>query len=180
MKTSSPYSVPKEMQALYEAMTQLTDGFCALHLNDEYAQLCRKLTAALCRKRPSPLARGRVDIWASAIVHTIASANFAYDATQTPHTTLDDLCEALGTSKSTVGSKATQIRNLLKIDLFDPTWTLPSRMDSNPMVWMLKVNGFVVDIRSMPLEAQMVAYENGLIPYIPGLHAAQAASGKDD
>jgi hypothetical protein len=169
MNTRSTYSVPKEIRELYEALTHLTNMICTMYLNDEYAQMCRKLTAALCRKRPSPLAHGRVDIWVTAIVHTIASANFAYDATQTPHTTLDDLCEALETSKTTVGNKATAIRKLLKISVFDPTWTLPSRMDSNPMVWMLTVNGFVVDIRTMPLEAQMVAYEKGLIPYIPAL-----------
>ncbi len=50
----------------------------------------------------------------------------------------------------------------------DPNWTLSSRLDSNPMVWMLLVNGMMVDIRSMPRAAQEVAFEKGLIPYIPG------------
>ena len=44
---------------------------------------------------------------------------------------------------------------------------LPSRMEDNPLVWMLKVNGLITDIRLCPREAQVVAYENGLIPYIP-------------
>ena len=38
-------------------------------------------------------------------------------------------------------------------------------------VWMLSVNGFLVDIRTMPLEAQLIAYEEGLIPYIPALQS---------
>jgi hypothetical protein len=33
---------------------------------------------------------------------------------------------------------------------------------------MLSVNGMIVDIRSMPREAQEIAFEKGLIPYIPG------------
>ena len=91
MKTSATYSVPKPMQATYEQVTTLTDGFCAAHLNDEYTHMCRKMTATLCRKRPSPLARGKLEIWASAIVHTVAGVNFAYDRSQTPHITLDEL-----------------------------------------------------------------------------------------
>jgi len=35
------------------------------------------------------------------------------------------------------------------------------------MAWMVSVNGMIVDIRSMPRTAQEVAFEKGLIPYIP-------------
>ena len=40
-------------------------------------------------------------------------------------------------------------------------------MDDNSMVWMLEVNGFIVDIRNAPRELQEVAFQKGLIPYIP-------------
>jgi hypothetical protein len=56
---------------------------------------------------------------------------------------------------------------MFKIRMLDPDWTLPSRLDKNPLVWMLNVNGLLMDIRSAPREAQEVAFENGLIPYIP-------------
>ena len=46
-------------------------------------------------------------------------------------------------------------------------WTLPSRMDDNPIIWMVEVNGFPMDIRRCPREAQAIAFEKGLIPYIP-------------
>jgi hypothetical protein len=84
--------------------------------------------ATLCRKRSSPLLRGKIEIWAAAIVHTVASVNFDCDSSQIPHITLDQLCSASGTSKTTVGAMATLIRRLLKIDVFDVEWTLPSRM----------------------------------------------------
>ena len=35
------------------------------------------------------------------------------------------------------------------------------------MVWMVQVNGFVVDVRGMPIEVQQIAYQKGLIPYVP-------------
>jgi len=56
---------------------------------------------------------------------------------------------------------------MFKIRNFDPRWTLPSKMDENPMVWMLEVNGFLMDIRNAPRELQEVAFAKGLIPYVP-------------
>jgi hypothetical protein len=35
------------------------------------------------------------------------------------------------------------------------------------MAWMISVNGFIVDARRLSREIQEVAYEKGLIPYIP-------------
>lgn len=35
------------------------------------------------------------------------------------------------------------------------------------MVWMLEVNGLLMDIRQVPTELQRLAYEKGLIPYVP-------------
>jgi len=55
---------------------------------------------------------------------------------------------------------------MLKYQL-DPNWTLPSRLDDNPMVWTLQVNGLHVDIRRAPRQLQEIAFKKGLIPYIP-------------
>jgi hypothetical protein len=85
-----------------------------------------------------------------------------------------DIDEAFGVSEATGSAKATAIRKLLEIRPFDPEWTLPSRMEDNPLVWMLKVNGLIMDIRLCPREAQVVAFENGLIPYIPADREAEA------
>jgi hypothetical protein len=35
------------------------------------------------------------------------------------------------------------------------------------MIWMVMVNGFIMDIRSAPLELQEEALRKGLIPYLP-------------
>ncbi len=42
-----------------EQIAGLVDAFCKEHLNDEYAELCRRLTEKLGRKRPSPLVSGK-------------------------------------------------------------------------------------------------------------------------
>lgn len=38
---------------------------------------------------------------------------------------------------------------------------------NNPVVWMLQVDGIVVDIRQAPLELQELAFEQSYIPFIP-------------
>ena len=45
--------------------------------------------------------------------------------------------------------------------------TSPSLLDDNPMVWMLQINGFMMDVRHAPIELQEMAFNKGLIPYIP-------------
>jgi hypothetical protein len=40
-------------------------------------------------------------------------------------------------------------------------------MDKNPLVWMGEVNGYLVDLRNMPREVQEIAFEKGMILYIP-------------
>ncbi len=167
MPKKNPESVPAAVEPFYAAIVSLTDAVCKQHLNDEYAQLARRLAATLGRKRPSPLLRGKPEGWACAIVHALGTVNFLFDKSQTPHMRSDELCAAFGVSQSSGANKAKQIRDMLKMYHFDPNWCLPSKMDSNPRAWYIMVNGFIVDVREMPREVQEIAYEKGIIPYIP-------------
>ena len=51
--------------------------------------------------------------------------------------------------------------------IMSPDWTLPTRLADNPLVWMVEVNGLIIDIRQAPPELQRLVYEKGLIPFIP-------------
>ena len=145
----------------------LIDEFCRDHLNEEYAGLCRKLAEKLARKRPSPLASGKPQTWACGIVRTIGWVNFLDDRSQTPHMKLTAIDKAFGVGESTGQGKSMLIRKTLKIRPMDPAWSLRSRMDQNPMAWMIQVNGFLVDARFLKREIQEEALRKGLIPYIP-------------
>jgi hypothetical protein len=159
--------VPVAMRDIYNSITEITDRVCQEHLNDEYAMMCPKLAATLARKRPSPLTVGKPMSWACGIAYVLGRVNFLADRTTTPCMGMEALCAAFGVSKGTGSSRSKQIMDLLRVTLMDPNWTLPSRLDDNPMVWMLTVNGFPVDIRYMPIEVQEEAFHRGLIPYIP-------------
>jgi hypothetical protein len=166
-RKSQSLSVPESMQDKVEAIVALTNAICARHLNKEYAELARRMAATLSRKRPSPLAQGQAKSWAAGILYTLGQVNFLSDKTQTPYMKLADLCKVCGVNQNTASPKAQEIKRLLKIGIFDPTWTLPSQLERNPMAWMITVNGLPVDARYMPREVQEIAYEKGYIPYLP-------------
>ena len=81
--------------------------------------------------------------------------------------TTAELCAAFKVGESTVHAKARAIEKVLGIQPFDPQWMLASLVEKNPLVWIANVNGLLVDLRDMPREVQEIAFENGLIPYIP-------------
>jgi hypothetical protein len=160
-------SVPSALEPAFSAIVSLTDSFCKQHLNSDYAILARQLAATLARKRPSPIVRGKPEIWVCGILYALGTVNFLFDKTQTPHMRADELCAACGVSKSSGENKAKLIRDLLKMYPLDPNWCLPGHIENNPLIWTLKVNGMMVDVRHMPREVQVIAYDKGLIPYIP-------------
>jgi hypothetical protein len=171
-KTPKPKPIPRsqsreEKDEALGVIVRLIDQFCKEHLNDEYAALSRKLAEKLARKRPSPILSGGPNAWASGIVRTIGWVNFLHDKTQTPHMRLIDIDAGFGISASSGAAKLAAIRKMLKIQQLDPNWTLPSRLEDNLMVWILEVNGLPIDVRRAPREVQEIAFNKGLIPYIP-------------
>ena len=127
----------------------------------------------LARKRPSPMLEGNLNAWASGIVRAVGGANFLHDKTQTPYMRATDIDKYLGTSSSGGAAKAAVIRKMLKVYQMDPAWSLPSRLADNPLVWMVQINGLIVDLRKSPRELQEAAFNKGLIPYIPADRALE-------
>lgn len=159
--------VPNAMQQVFDTVAAIIDDFCIKHLNEEYSRVSRELAATLCRKRPSPLLKGKPEQWACACVYVVGSTNFLHDKTQSPHMPLMQVCELMGIGKSTARTKAKTIQDMLNISYLDHRWTLPSKLESNPLAWQIKVDGFIVDVRQMPREIQEEAFQRGLIPYLP-------------
>jgi hypothetical protein len=168
---TKPTKIPTAMQEKYNSISKETDSFCKQHLNNEYKQLAHTVIATLCRKRPSPLLTGKDKTWAAGVIHALGTVNFLFDKSQTPHCTVSDIASYFGIATSTGQNKSKEIRDLLNMLPFSPEWMLPSRIEKSPSVWFIKVNGFIVDARSMPLDVQEIACKKGLIPYIPAKKA---------
>ena len=160
-------SVPQKMQPVYGNILALTGAFCRDHLDDDYRNLAQRMAATLCRMRTSPVSSGQPRTWACAIIYVLGQINFLSDRSTQPYMTMAELCRTFGVGQSTASAKARLISLALKTHQLDPKWSLPSLLDANPLVWMAEMNGILVDLRQMPREVQEIAFDKGMIPYIP-------------
>jgi Domain of unknown function (DUF6398) len=161
--------IPVAMRPTAEQVIKLTDKVCADLLDEEYADLARQVVAKLARKRPSPLQSGRAATWAGGVAWALGQVNILFDRSTEPYVAYDDLADAFGLSKSTLGQKAKQIRDTLRMTWGTPEFLRAERIDDNPMIWFIEVNGLPFDARELPIEIQVEAYLKGIIPYVPGL-----------
>lgn len=159
--------IPQAVRPYADRVVAATDAACLEHLDEEYADLCRRLVGKLARKRPSPLARGDLGIWAAGVVCAIGQLNFLFDQSQKVHLTADQLSDVLNVKKTTMANKARLVRDILKLSQFETELSRRALIDSNPMAWMLEIDGIIVDARRLPLALQAEAFEMGLIPYVP-------------
>jgi hypothetical protein len=161
--------IPGAMRPTSERVIALTDKVCTDLLDEEYIGLARQVVAKLAGKRPSPLQSGRAATWAGGVVWALGQVNFLFDRSTEPYVAHDDLADAFGLSKSTLGQKAKQIRDMLKMTWATPEFLRAERIDDNPMIWLIEVNGLAFDARELPVEIQVEAYLKGIIPYVPVL-----------
>ncbi len=160
--------IPKEFHDVFTAIVKLTDDFCEEHLDEYYEQLANDMAVKICRKgSPINIKQGKPKSWASGIIHALGLVNFLQDRSTEPYLSSVELAKGFGVSQGTMTTKSKIIRDVLNVVPMDPNWCLPDLLDDNPLVWMLEVDGFVMDIRVAPREIQEVAYAKGLIPYIP-------------
>jgi hypothetical protein len=165
-KSGLPRGIPHTVRSRAAEVIELTDAFCAEHLDAEYAALCRALVVKLARKRQSPLARGEARVWAGAAIYTMGRNNFLFDPSQSPHLTTDEVSRLTGVAKSTLARRAAEIEDLLRISPFQPGFCRRALIAANPMAWTISVNGFLVDARTLPPQVQAELAEAGLIPRV--------------
>ncbi|RKY10623.1 MAG: hypothetical protein DRP56_00490 [Planctomycetota bacterium] len=160
--------IPREFHDVFTAVVKLTDEFCQAHLDEGYQQLAADMAVKICRKRtPVNMKQGRPKGWASGIIHALGWANFLQDPDTKPYMSSAELAKGFEVSQGTMTTKSKIIRDRLGIVQLDPDWCLPDMLENNPYIWMLEVNGLVMDMRTAPREFQEAAYAKGLIPFIP-------------
>jgi hypothetical protein len=146
-KRKAANKLPGEVVPALELIVAMTNQSCRGRLNEEYAVLCRHLAEKLARKRPSPYLAANRRPGLAGSSRTIGWVSFLDDSSGKPHMKLTAIDKAFGVAESTGQGKSKTIRTMLKIQQFDHRWTLPSRLDDSPMIWMKEVNGFIMDIR---------------------------------
>jgi hypothetical protein len=142
--------VPKALRLVADEIVAITDAVCRAVLDEEYADLARRAVAKLARKRPLPLTAGRRATWAAGVVYALGQATFVFDPASEPYVTAGELSEAFGVAKSTMGSKARQVGDLLRVSPFSPEFQRADVAAQNPLMWIIEVNGLAVDARWLP------------------------------
>jgi len=148
-----------EIKKREKKLLELTGTFCEQHLDNDYAQLCDKLIKKLGRKRDVPFQRGKIEIWAAAVIHALGAINFLFDKSFEPYISLDQLNDYFGTNKSTVTNKSKQIKDLLKLWHFSPEFSTQHMTDNNPFNDMVIVDGFIVPLSELSEDLQKLVKE---------------------
>lgn len=160
--------VPAPCRDRFRRLTRRTDEACLYFLDDEYAQLARYMAAALCRVPVSPLENDKLEKWACGIIYALCQANSRFSRTQEPFITAAQLCNFFdGVSQSEGAAYALKVGKALGIRRFDSNWHVRKRQAASPGAWLIDFEGKILDARTLPHELQVLAYEKGLIPYVP-------------
>jgi len=149
----------QEIKQKEEKLLEMTGAFCAQKLDDDYYQLCEKLVKKLARKRDVPFQRGKIEIWAAAVIYAIGSINFLFDKSFEPYMTTDQISEYFGTKNSTVSNKAREIKDMFDLWHFSPEFSTERMAESNPLNQMVMVDGFIVPINTLSDDLQQMVRE---------------------
>jgi hypothetical protein len=136
-----------ENQPIKDELLKLTHSFCKQHLNDEYADLSRRMIDKMSRKRQVPYLSGRREIWAAAIIHALGTINFLFDPKTQPYVTALQIAEHFGTSASTVAQKGKVIRDMFKLSYWDREFSTLHMQEKNPFNSLALINGFLVAVQ---------------------------------
>ncbi|HKI43715.1 MAG TPA: DUF6398 domain-containing protein [Balneolales bacterium] len=144
----------QEIKQKEEKLLEMTGTFCAQKLDDDYFQLCEKLIKKLGRKKNVPFQRGKLEIWAAAVVYAIGSINFLFDKSFEPYMTAKQISDYFGTKNSTVSNKARQIKDMFDMWHFSPEFSTQKMTEDNPFNNMVIVDGFIVPLDALPADLQ--------------------------
>jgi len=144
----------QQIQQRQQQIIDLIGEFCSQKLNEEYFELSKRLMQKLGRKRNVPFETGKPEVWAAAVIHALGTINFLFDKSFEPYVTIDEINNFFGTSKSTTGAKSKQIRELLKLDIWDKEFSTRRIQEGNPFAEMVMVNGLIVPLNTIPEEYQ--------------------------
>lgn len=159
-------NIPEPFRERFVDLLAIIEPFCDQHLNDEYKDVCTRLAAAMCVKG-SPVCSGQAKSWAAGIIWAAGRVNFLSDPSTPPTMKQQEFSQAIGVSPATISAKSRVVWDGLELIQFDPDFTVASQLGKNPLIWIVNVNGYPMDIRAAPREVQELAYRQGIIPYVP-------------
>ena len=139
----------KEIKAKENQLLMMVESFSEEHINKEYAKICSSLVKKMGRKHEVPFKRGKIEIWASAVIYAIGQINFLFDKSFEPYVTSDEICDYFNTKKSTVADKARKIRDMFNMGHYDEEFSTKHMKDNNPLKDMVVTDEGLIVPKSM-------------------------------
>lgn len=149
----------EEIKKIEKLLIQMIEKFCEEKLDLEYTELCVLLTKKLGRKRDVPFQRGKIEIWAAAIIHAIGSINFLFDDSFQPYIKATEISDYFGAKNATVSGKSSEIKKMLNLSYYDAEFSTIKMNGSNPFNNLVMVDGFIVSLDTLPQELQNLVKE---------------------
>jgi len=149
-KPLPPNSRKPDAEQAVERIAQIKGLIAAFgdqRLNDTYTGFATVLCDAIAASDLLNIHRGRIEIWAAAVVYAIAQLNFLFSRETPHHLTPDELCNWFKVKKTTVSSKAASIRNTLDLFFDDERFCAPHV--TNVFQFFEDENGFVFPALSL-------------------------------
>jgi len=134
----------QQLQAKQLEIIELIKGFCTEKLDEEYFRLSEKLIQKLGRKRHVPFETGQSQIWAASVIHALGTINFLFDKSSQPYVSIDEINDYFGTKKTTSSSKSKQIRDMLKLQMWDNEFSTTRMSSRNPFANLVMVDGLLL------------------------------------
>jgi hypothetical protein len=135
-------------------ISELLKEFCALRLDEEYAELAQRMTCKLGRKKNVLFASGRPEVWAAAIIFALSTLNFTFDSSSNPHISIEDVDAFFGTKKASLVNRSFLIRDTLKINSRNKAF-LTTKMKNNKSVSdLVMINGCMIPVSALSEEFQ--------------------------
>lgn len=144
----------EEIKKRESKLLEMTGMFCSQKLDDDYFKLSEKLIKKMGRKRDVPFKRGKLEIWAAAVIYTIGSINFLFDKSFEPFIKSEEISDFFGTKNATVSNKAGQIRKMFNLTMFDNEFATEHMNESNPLNDLVVVDGLIMPLSSIPENLQ--------------------------
>lgn len=140
-------------QARIEEVQALLDSFCEAKLSAEVGGYVRRLWEKVGRTRTYAITGGAKEVWAAAVVYSIARLNFLFDPKSPAYLAPDDICAFFGTKKSTTAGKAAEIERKCRIQMGHEGLCSPEISDS--LTFLRLPNGMVLP-KSMAREMGLI------------------------
>jgi len=117
----------------------------------------------MARKRNVPFLRGRVDIWAAAIIYALGQINFLFGASSEHRVSRSEICNHFGIGQGTVSQKAKKIRDMFRMSYFNDEFSTRATREDDPFKeFVMLPNGLIVDINTLSLMFEKVIGLKGI------------------